>query len=72
MRMKAEDREQYVFLAYNLEELATIPAYVPPFRQGDILTKLYRRPEEGDCFTVVRVSDDVVDGVFPEEVEKLV
>jgi len=72
MRMKPECREQYVFLAYNPEELATIPAYVPPFRHGDILAKVYRRHEEGDCFTVVRFRDDVVDGVFPEEVERLV
>lgn len=72
MRMKPEDREQYVFLAYNPEELVTIPAYVPPFRQGDILAKVYRRPDEGDSFTVVRLSDNHVDSIFPEEVERLV
>jgi len=72
MRIRPELREQYVFLAYNPAELRSIPDYKPPFRLGDVLAQIHRPHEEGDDFTVVRLTDDLVDSIFPEEVERLV
>jgi len=61
-----------VFIGYNPQELADTPAYRPSYRRGDVLARLRRRRVLGpDEIIVVRLEDDLVDSVWPEEVERL-
>ena len=71
-RRRAEPR-QYVFLAYNPEELAATPDYTPTFRPGDLLAEVpdHERHLGADEIVVVRLHDGVVDSVWPEEVRRL-
>ncbi len=72
--------KQFVFLAYNPQELAATPDYKPAFRAGDLLAEVPGQREwelgtgkviPSSMLAVVRLMDDVVDGVWPEEVRRL-
>ena len=66
------DRPLYAFIGYNPQELADTPHYRPPYRRGDLLAKIRRRKFLGpDELIVVRLEDDLIDSVWPEEVERL-
>jgi len=66
------DRALYVFVGYNRQELADTPGYDPPYRRGDVLARLKRRKFLGpDELIAVRLEDDLIDSVWPEEVERL-
>ncbi len=67
------DRPLYVFIRYNPQELADTPDYRPPFRRGDLMARVRRKKFLGsDELVVVRLKDDLVDSVWPEEVGRLV
>jgi hypothetical protein len=68
-----DEPRQYVFLEYNPEELQATPDYVPAFRPGDVLAETpgFKRHLGADEIVVVRLEDDVVDSVWPEEVRRI-
>jgi hypothetical protein len=68
-----DEPRQYVFLEYNPEELQPTPDYVPAFRRGDHLAEApgWKRHLGADEIVVVRIEDDVVDSVWPEEVRRI-
>lgn len=70
MRRYNEEPTQFVFLGYNPQELEATPSYEPTFRPGEILAEVsdHERHLGADEIVVVRLSDDVVDSVWPEEV----
>jgi len=68
-----DEPRQYVFLGYNPEELEATPGNEPTFEPGDLLAEApgWRRHLGADDIVVVRLEDDVVDSVWPEEVRRL-
>ena len=77
---KRTEPKQFVFLEYNPQELAATPDYGPVFRAGDLLAEVpeQRERELGtgkliptSMLAVVRLEEDVLDGVWPEEVRRL-
>ena len=68
-----KEPRQYVLLEYNPQELRASPDYVPTFRPGDILAEAsgWKRHLGADEIVVVRLVDDVVDSVWPEEVRRI-
>ena len=68
-----DEPRQYVFLEYNEQELRATPDYQPAFRPGDVLAEApgWKRHLGADEIVVVRLEDDVVDSVWPEEVRRL-
>lgn len=77
---KRTEPKQFVFLAYNPQELAATPDYKPVFRTGDLLAEVPEQRERelgtgrvipSSMLAVVRLEDDVVDGVWPEEIRRL-
>lgn len=79
-RVKAAEPRQYVFLEYNPEELQATPDYTPVFRAGDLLAEAPEHRErwlengkiiQESMLAMVRLEDDVVDSVWPEEVRRL-
>ena len=77
---KRTEPKQFVFLEYNLQELAATPDYQPVFRAGDLLAEVPEQRERelgtgmvirSSLLAVVRLEDDVVDGVWPVEVRGL-
>lgn len=66
------ERRQFVLVGYNPQELRDTPRYVPTFRPGDVLAGLRKPKVLGpDEIIAVRLEDDVVDSVWPEEVVEL-
>ena len=66
------ERRLFAFIHYSPQELADTPDYDPQFRPGDVLAKLRKKKLLGpDEIIVVRLEDDLVDSVWPEEVEQL-
>jgi len=71
-RRDRDEPRQYVFIGYNPQELAATPGYEPVFRPGDLLAEdLKAKHHLADDIVVVRLEDDVVDSVWPEEVRRL-
>jgi len=71
-RRRDMDRPLYVFIGYNPQELADTPNYRPSFQRGDILARIRKKKFLGlDEIIVVRLADDLIDSVWPEEVERL-
>ena len=77
---KRTEPKRFVFLEYNLQELAATPDYEPAFRTGDLLAEVPEQRERelgtgrviaSSMLAVVRLEVDVVDGVWPEEVRRL-
>ncbi len=77
---KRTEPKQFVFLEYNPQELAATPDYKPVFQAGDLLAEVPEQRERelatgkvipSSMLAVVRPEDDVVDGVWPEEVRLL-
>ena len=77
---KRTEPKQFVFLEYNPQELAATPDYEPVFRAGNLLAEVPEQRERelgtgkviaSSMLAVVRLEDDVVDGVWPEEVRRL-
>ena len=77
---KRTEPKQFVFLEYNPEELAATPDYEQAFQAGDLLAEVPEQRERelgtgrviaSSMLAVVRLEDDVVDGVWPEEVRRL-
>jgi hypothetical protein len=68
-----DEPRQYVFMEYSPQELAATPDYEPTFRPGDVLAEApgWKRHLGADEIVVVRLGDDVVDSVWPEEVRRL-
>ncbi len=69
--MKRREPRQYVFLAYNPQELQATPNYEPVFRSGDLLAEFEAEFHEAGDIVVVRLWDSVVDSVWPEEVRRI-
>ena len=72
--------KQFVFPEYNPEELQATPDYTPVFRAGDLLAEAPEHRErwlengkiiQESMLAMVRLQDDVVDSVWPEEVRRL-
>ena len=68
-----DEPRQYVFVAYNPGDLETTPDYVPTFRPGDQGAEVpgSKRRLGADEIVVVRLEDDDVDSVWPEEVRRI-
>ena len=68
-----DEPRQYVFLEYSPQELAATPDYEPAFCPGEVLAEApgWKRHLGADEIVVVRLEDDVVDSVWPEEVRRL-
>ena len=77
---KRTEPKQYVFVEYNPAELAATLHYEPIFQAGDLLAEVPEQRERelgtgriirSSMLAVVRLEDDVVDGVWPEEGRRL-
>ena len=70
---RRDEPRQYVFLEYNEQELRATPHFKPKLRPGDLLAEVagQKRHLGADEIVVVRLEDDVVDSVWPEEVRRI-
>ena len=68
-----DEPRQSVFQEYSPQELAATPDYEPAFCPGEVLAEApgWKRHLGADEIVVVRLEDDVVDSVWPEEVRRL-
>ena len=68
-----DEPRQYVFLDYSKEEMHATPDYDPVFRPGDLLAEApgMERWLGADEIVAVRLEDDTVDSVWPEEVRRI-